>query len=184
MNAATYTTYMPAFSWAIVYVPHVMPIATPRTIRPSIKKMMARVLANSGPTLVTLRQWGHLASALFNVLNRKVSWQCAHVTRHIPGTLFGATEPPLAGVVGLGARLMIRLQFGLGQAMRWDVALQISRQLQGQRTYLRPGGALRIGVASLHSGHFTTCWSFLPDMSIIFWHTLHATIGIPPLMDG
>ena len=118
-----------------------------------------------------MRQWGHLASALFNVLNRKVSWQCAHVTRHIPGTLFGATEPPLAGVVGLGARLMIRLQFGLGQAMRWDVALQISRQLQGQRTYLRPGGALRIGVASLHSGHFTTCWSFLPDMSIIFWHT-------------
>jgi hypothetical protein len=33
---------------------------------------------------LTYLQWGHLASALFRVLNRKVSWQCAHVTRHIP----------------------------------------------------------------------------------------------------
>ncbi len=29
-------------------------------------------------------QWGHLARALLSVLNRNVSWQCAHVTRHIP----------------------------------------------------------------------------------------------------
>lgn len=49
------------------------------------------------------------------------------------------------GVTGLGAKLIMRLQLGLGQAILCDELLQISRQLQGQRTYFLPGGALRIG---------------------------------------
>ncbi len=36
-------------------------------------------------------------------------------------------------------------QFGLGHAIRCDVALQISKQLHGQRTYFFPGGAAFIG---------------------------------------
>lgn len=49
------------------------------------------------------------------------------------------------GVMGLGARLIIRLQFGRGQAIRCDELLHMSRQLQGHRTYFLPGGAFRIG---------------------------------------
>lgn len=49
------------------------------------------------------------------------------------------------GVMGLGARLIIRLQFGLGQAIRCEELLHISRQLHGHRTYFFPGGAFRIG---------------------------------------
>ncbi|KAJ8865986.1 hypothetical protein PR048_033510 [Dryococelus australis] len=44
------------------------------------------------------------------------------------------------GVTGLGARFMMRLQFGRGQAMRWEELLHINRQLQGHRTYFFPGG--------------------------------------------
>ena len=36
-----------------------------------------------------------------------------------------------------------------------------------KKSYFLPGGAFLIGVASLHELHFTTCWSFLPEMSII-----------------
>ena len=36
---------------------------------------------------------------------------------------------------------MTLLQLGLGQAILWEVFLQISKQLQGHRTYLRPAGA-------------------------------------------
>lgn len=43
---------------------------------------------------------------------RNVSLQCPHVTRHIPGMV------GTGGVAGLGARLIILLQFGLGQAIR------------------------------------------------------------------
>lgn len=49
------------------------------------------------------------------------------------------------GVIGLGARLMIRLQLGLGQAIRCEELLHISRQLHGHRTYFFPGGAFLIG---------------------------------------
>ena len=52
---------------------------------------------------------------------------------------------------------MIRLQFGLGQAILWLVLLQMRRQLQGHLTYFLPGGAFLMGVASLQTGHFTTC---------------------------
>ena len=58
---------------------------------------------------------------------------------------------------GEGARLMILLQFGLGQAIRWLVLLQMRRQLQGHLTYFLPGGAFLMGVASLHRLHLTTC---------------------------
>ena len=40
---------------------------------PKIKKMIDLVLANSGPTLETFLQCGHLARALLRVLKRKVS---------------------------------------------------------------------------------------------------------------
>ena len=88
----------------------------------------------------------------------------------MPGT-FGSG----AGVGGDGARLMILLQLGLkmpvyrkwkriniiylGQAILWLLLLQMRRQLQGHRTYLRPGGAFLMGVASLQELHFTTCCS-------------------------
>lgn len=39
------------------------------TIIPKIKKINPRLRANTAPTEDTLRQWGHRASALFNVLN-------------------------------------------------------------------------------------------------------------------
>lgn len=64
------------------------------------------------------------------------------MTRHIPG------NDETGGVTGLGAKLIIRLQFGRGQAIRCDELLQIRRQLQGQRTYFLPGGALRMGYNS------------------------------------
>lgn len=69
----------------------------------------------------------------------KVSWQCAHVTRHIPGTL------GRDGLTGEGDKLMILLQLGRGQAIRWEELLQIRRQLHGQRTYFLPGGAFFMG---------------------------------------
>ena len=62
-----------------------------------------------------------------------------HETRHMPGM------DGIGGVTGEGERLMILLQLGLGQAILWELLLQISRQLQGHRTYFLPGGALRIG---------------------------------------
>lgn len=49
------------------------------------------------------------------------------------------------GVTGEGAKLMILLQSARGQAMRCDEDLQISKQLQGHRTYFLPGGAFLIG---------------------------------------
>lgn len=72
-------------------------------------------------------------------LTKNVSEQWAQVTRCIPGIV------GTGGVTGLGAKLMMRLQFGLGQAIRCDEFLQIRRQLHGHRTYFFPGGALRIG---------------------------------------
>jgi len=68
-----------------------------------------------------------------------VSEQWPQVTRHMPGMV------GTGGVTGLGARLMILLQLGLGQAMRCEELLQISKQLHGQRTYFLPGGAFRMG---------------------------------------
>lgn len=72
-------------------------------------------------------------------LTKNVSWQCPQVTLHIPGMV------GTGGVTGDGARLIIRLQFGLGQATRCDELLHINKQLQGQRTYFLPGGAFLIG---------------------------------------
>lgn len=104
-------------------------------------------------------------------LTKNVSLQCPQVTLHMPGTV------GTGGVTGLGARFMIRLQVVRGQAIRCDEVLQINRQLHGQRTYFLPGGAFRMGVASMHRGHLTTCWSRLCVMSIMPWHTRHVTIG-------
>lgn len=68
-----------------------------------------------------------------------MSEQWPQVTRHIPGIV------GTGGVTGLGAKFIIRLQFGRGHAIRCDNDLQIKRQLHGQRTYFFPAGALRIG---------------------------------------
>jgi len=76
---------------------------------------------------------------IIHKLTKNVSWQCAQVTRHIPGT--EGTD----WLAVLGDKFMILLQVGRGQAMRCEVALQISKQLQGHLTYFFPGGALRIG---------------------------------------
>lgn len=38
----------------------------------------------------------------------------------------------------------------LGHAILCELLLQMSKQLQGHLTYFRPGGAFRMGVASLH----------------------------------
>lgn len=75
----------------------------------------------------------------YRKLTKNVSWQCPQVTLHIPGI------EGTGGVTGLGARFIIRLQFGRGQAIRWEELLQMSKQLQGQRTYFLPGGAFLIG---------------------------------------
>lgn len=72
-------------------------------------------------------------------LTKNVSEQWPHVTRHIPG------NEDTGGVTGLGAKLIIRLQFGRGQAIRCDELLQMSKQLHGHRTYFLPGGAFRMG---------------------------------------
>jgi len=80
-----------------------------------------------------------------------------------------------------GAKLMTLLQLGRGHAILTLVFLQISRQLHGHRTYLRPGGAFLMGVASLQEGHPTTCCSRFPEMSIIPWQTRHVTTGVPPV---
>ena len=84
------------------------------------------------------------------------------MTRHMPGTVgMGCWGGPD------GAKLMTRRQLGRGHAMRTLVFLQISKQLQGHRTYLRPGGAFLMGVASPQEGHLTTCCSLFPEISII-----------------
>lgn len=118
---------------------------------PAAKNRNMRPRAKSGPTDETLRQWGHLARALFNVLNMKASEQWTQITRDMPGVKL------VGGVMGEGARLMMRLQFTRGHAMRIDELLQMRRQLHGQRTYFFPAGAFLTGVASLQCTHFTTC---------------------------
>lgn len=146
------------------------PIPIARKMIPPRKSKLRRLRQKSAPTEDTLRQCGHLARLFFNVSNKNVSWQWPHVTRHIPG--IGSN----GGVTGLGAKLMMRLQLGRGQATRWDELLQMSKQLHGHRTYFFPAGAFRIGVASLHCKHFTTCCSFFQEMSISAWQTRHVTI--------
>lgn len=61
------------------------------------------------------------------------------MTRHIPGM------DGTGGVTGLGAKLIMRLQFGRGQAILCEELLQIRRQLHGHLTYFLPGGAFLIG---------------------------------------
>ena len=94
------------------------------------------------------------------ILTKKLSWQWAQTTLHIPGTLgIGAWGGPD------GAKLITLLQFCLGQAILTLVFLHIKRQLHGQRTYFRPGGAFLMGVASPQDVHFTTCCSLFPEIS-------------------
>lgn len=57
----------------------------------------------------SFRQCGQRAKELFSVLNRNESRQCAQVTWAIP--IGGSCR------AGLGAKLMIRLQLGLGHAI-------------------------------------------------------------------
>lgn len=132
-------------------VPATRPIPIIRKTVHSTTNRIPRVQEKSGPTDDTLRQCGHLARALVNVLNKNVSLQCAQEILHIPG------DEGIDDCTGLGVKLIILLQLGRGQAILCDDALQMSKQLHGQRTYFFPAGALLIGVASLHSEHLTTC---------------------------
>lgn len=115
--------------------------------------MIPRERAKSFPTLLSLRQKGHLASWLLSVLKRKVSWQWPQAIRHIPG-VFGllAKDPcPLPPTrlrfksLWPSARFMIRLQLDRGQAIRRAEDLQTKRQLHGHRMYFFPDGASLIG---------------------------------------
>lgn len=72
-----------------------------------------------------------------------VSKQWPQFTLHIPGI------DGTGGVTGLGARLMILLQLGLGQAILWEELLQMSKQLHGHLTYFFPGGAFLIGYKEI-----------------------------------
>lgn len=85
------------------------------------------------------------------MLTKNVSEQWPQVTRHMPGMV------GTGGVTGLGARLMMRLQLGRGQAMRCDELLQIKRQLQGQRTYFLPGGAFLMGCKAKQNTKGINC---------------------------
>ena len=89
-------------------VPNIIPKETIKKMSAKIRNMTPRVRANSRPTEDSLRQWGQRARLFCNVLNKNDSWQCPHMTRHIPG--MGA----IAGVVLLAIvwftdNVMIRL---------------------------------------------------------------------------
>lgn len=58
-----------AYSCKVVTVLTVTAIAITKAIIPTIMKAIPRPLAKSGPTEDILRQCGHRANALFNVLN-------------------------------------------------------------------------------------------------------------------
>lgn len=80
--------------------------------------------------------------------------------RHVPGGALTAVPTGLApNVITLLLKKKITkvsqktkpkkslygYQLGRGHAIRFDEALQISKQLHGHRTYFLPGGAARIG---------------------------------------
>lgn len=127
----------------------------------TISDPIPRTLAKWGPTVDNFRQNGHRASVLAKVLNIKDSVQCPHITRHMPGdewVIWGIEEggkPPgpfrpgielgTPSESGFSERVMTRLQFCLGQAIRAADALQINKQLQLHRTYFLPVGGSRIG---------------------------------------
>ena len=92
--------------------------------------MIPRDRAKSLPTEDSFRQKGHRASWLLKVLKRKVSSQCPHMMRHIPGV--GLLVKGAGLERGLGSdwpgfdpdsvKLMIRLQLPRGHAIlkrRW-----------------------------------------------------------------
>lgn len=69
-----------------------------------IMNMIPRDRAKSLPTELNLRQNGHRANWLLNVLNKNVSWQCPHIIRHIPGVMFDGLLLNAAGLdLGLGS---------------------------------------------------------------------------------
>lgn len=66
-----------------------------------------------------------------------------HVTQHSQcQRLMG--EPPHTQMQSMGG---LSYQYGRGQAILWEVTLQIRRQLHGQRTYFFPAGAFLIGCS-------------------------------------
>ena len=128
----------------------------------NINDTMPRIFAKSGPTVDSFRQNGHRASVFVSVLNINDSEQWPHITRHMPGDVWDICDteafpaapgtrpilpvelcPPSESPVSV--RLMTRLQFCRGQAIRPAAALHINKQLQGHRTYFFPGGGSRIG---------------------------------------
>jgi len=62
----------------------------------------------------------------------------------------------VGGTAGVGARLIIRLQFALGQDILTEDTLHVSRALHGHLMYFLPAGGGLIGVASWQLAHLTT----------------------------
>lgn len=94
------------------------------------------------------------------LLTKKVSWQCPQVTLNMPGI------DGTGGVTGLGAKLIILLQLGLGQAILCEELLHINKQLHGHLTYFLPGGALRIGCSKQIKEHK----SLITTYNLIYEH--------------
>lgn len=148
INNPTYLSMLPS-EWNMPIVSP-MKISRKRIVKP--KNIVARERANFEPTEELFLQCGQLATELAKAFDMKISLQCAHWTRHVPG---GARTAVPTGDVA--ASVITRRQCGRGQAIRVELALQTSKQLHGQRTYFFPGGAARIGVTSWHCWHRTTC---------------------------
>ena len=150
----------------------VNPILRDRNKATNTKWIKARVLLYRVPTDDEVRQWGQFAAVLLRVLNMKISWHSQHWTRQVPaGARIAVPTGPL------GPRVITRRQFSRGHAILLDEALQISKQWQGQRTYFLPGGAARIGVASLQRPHLTTWFVVLPSRGISLSQTRQVTEG-------
>lgn len=157
------------------HVPTTSPAAEAASTTKSRKHSRLLLLGYRRPTEETFRQCGHLAKVRSeNSVHRNVLEQCPQMTLTPTGWCCGSG---LSLPMWTGPRLMMRLQYGLGQAILCDVTLQISRQLQGQRTYFFPTGAFFIGVASLQMLHFTTCWCVLPSTDMALWQTRQLMTG-------
>lgn len=151
-------------------------------IIPTVTYAQQRLRGNALPTDDILLQCGHFASVLnLTSIHRKVLPQCPHTTRVPSGcTGMAGWAGCSSGISITGPKFIIRLQLGLGHSMRRDVSLQMSRQLQGHRTYFFPAGGFLIGVASLQTVHLTTCWWSLLSKLIRDWQTRQFITGTPP----
>lgn len=150
-------------------------------IIPIVIYAQQRLRGSALPTEEIFLQCGHFASVLnLSSIQRNVFPQCPHTTL-VPSGWTGKAgwAGCSSGISITGPRVMMRLQFGLGQPIFRDVSLQIRRQLHWHLTYFFPEGGFLIGVASLQTVHLTTCWCSLPSKLISDWHTRQFITGTP-----